>query len=144
MTAPETSDSRPQSAMNRFSETLLEHARRPRKLGRDEEAEFVGRATLDGGAPYVTVYVHVDNGRIVKSSFEAGSCGVTIAACSALTELLAGMEASAAVQVTASDLADVLNGTPDDKRYCLDVALESLRNALHEWDAAKICITGQT
>ena len=76
--------------MSRFSETLLDHARSPRNGGPLPSASAVGKASLHGRAPYVTIYLDIQDGTISQAQFTAFGCGVTIASCSALTEMLVG------------------------------------------------------
>jgi NifU-like protein involved in Fe-S cluster formation len=121
--------------MSRFSETLLEHARYPLNFGRDEAATVVGRADLDGRPPYVEFYVRIDNGNIEGVSFWAAGCGVTVGACSALTEIVKGLSVAEASGVSCSDLASALGGVPADKEYCIAVAVSALRDALL-WNSA--------
>lgn len=118
--------------MSRFSETLLDHARRPKNLGRDEFADVVGRANLGGSPPQVAIYLSINDGHIERATFEAGGCGVTIAACSAMTEIIKGMTVSDAEQVSSVDLAAYLEGVPNDKAHSLEVTVRALRGALQE------------
>ena len=115
--------------MSRFSETLLEHARHPRNCRRDNEADLVGMANLDGGPPQVEFCLRVEAGRITRASFQAGGCGVTIGACSALSELVEGVTLEEAAMITRDRLSEALEGVPPDKHYCLDVALAAIQGA---------------
>lgn len=115
--------------MSRFSETLLEHARHPRNCRRDDEADLIGRANLEGGPPQVEFYLRVADGQIAKASFQAAGCGVTIGACSALVELIEGTPLADIHLVTRQQLSDALEGVPPDKGYCLEVALAALKRA---------------
>ncbi len=115
--------------MSRFSETLLEHARHPRNCRRDEQADLIGMANLEGGPPQVEFYLRLEGERIVKASFQAGGCGVTIGAASALAELVEGLSLVDASTITRDRLSDALEGVPTDKAYCLDVALAAFKNA---------------
>ncbi|BBO34429.1 iron-sulfur cluster assembly scaffold protein [Lacipirellula parvula] len=116
--------------MSRFSETLLEHARHPRHFGRDDEAELFGQAGLENGPPRVEIYLRVANDVITRVTFYAAGCGVTIGACSALSELIEGCTLREAASVDTLQLTNALDGVPSDKGYCLNVCIAALRNAL--------------
>jgi nitrogen fixation NifU-like protein len=116
--------------MGRFSDTLLDHARHPRNFGRDDSASVVGRGDLDGRPPRVEIFLRLERNAISRASFVAGGCGVTVGACSALTEMILGLVPAEAKKISTSQLDAALDGTPVDKRYCLDVAIAALRNAL--------------
>lgn len=116
--------------MARFSEALMEHARYPKNLGRDELADRIGRADFGGSPPQIEFYLRLDQGKITKASFEAAGCGVTIGACSALVEMIVGIDATQAVKIDAVNLSKKLEGVPGDKEFCLNVAIAALRDAL--------------
>lgn len=116
--------------MRRFSEELLERARRPRNMGRDESADLIGIATTEDGPPSVRLFLRLDGRRIVRSTFEASGCGVTLAACSALTELILSKSVEEARVIDESRLDAFLDGVPPDKHYCLRIAVAAMRNAL--------------
>lgn len=122
--------------MSRFSETLLEHARHPRNCRRDDQANCVGIANLEGGPPQVEFYLRVEAGRIARSSFQAGGCGVTIGAASALAELAEGMMLAEVERIDRGRLCEALEGVPSDKHYCLDVALAAIKGAASNRSAA--------
>jgi NifU-like protein len=116
--------------MPRFSETLLDYARFPRNLERDDNAHAVGWADWDGQPPRVEVFLRIEGGQVRRATFQAAGCGVTIAAASAMTELLEGRSINACRSLTADDVAAALEGVPGDKRFCVDVAIAALCNAL--------------
>jgi len=118
--------------MPRFSDELLDHARYPRNFGLDADADVIGTADKDGAPPVVQLSLRFHGDRISRAAFFANGCGVTIASCSALTELLAHRSLTNSLRLQSGDIADVLRGIPADKLYCADVAIAALRNALHE------------
>jgi NifU-like protein involved in Fe-S cluster formation len=116
--------------MPRFSEVLLDHARYPRNLGRDDEADAAGRADLDGRPPSVEFFLRLEGDSIARATFHAAGCGVTIAAASAMTELVIGQPYEDCARLHADDVASALDGVPGDKRFCVDVAIAALKDAL--------------
>ena len=116
--------------MSRFSETLLDHARSPRNGGRFDGANAVGSASLHGKAPRTTMYLRVADNIVTRAQFEAFGCGVTIACCSALTELLFGRTAEDCRRIQVCDVMDALDGIPADKQFCAELARNAMQNAL--------------
>jgi nitrogen fixation NifU-like protein len=116
--------------MPRYSETLLEHARAPRNGGEMPDAHAVGTADLDGRAPRIWLYVKKSGGRITHASFQAFGCGVTNACCSVLTELITERSLVDCRKLTARDLVSALDGIPEDKRFCADLAIKALNRIL--------------
>ncbi|MCH7725477.1 MAG: iron-sulfur cluster assembly scaffold protein [Planctomycetes bacterium] len=116
--------------MPRFSQTLLDHARSPRNAGKLDRADAVGEASLHGRAPYTTVYLTFDGDVIAQASFEAFGCGVTIASCSALTEIIVGKTEEECLGIESETVMKALNGIPADKAFCAELAVEALRMAI--------------
>lgn len=116
--------------MSRFSDKLLDHARHPYNCGSDKDANAIGRADLNGSPPNVEIYLRISNGRVSDASFQAGGCGVTVACCSALTQLLRGQGVKDCLKIKAEQIESALEGIPADKRYCPEVAIAALQNAL--------------
>jgi NifU-like protein involved in Fe-S cluster formation len=118
--------------MSRFSDTLMEHFQTPANRGAMESPDVIGRGSLDGYPPFVTLYLRVNGDRIVDTAFEAEGCGVTIACGSALTELVRGRNLAECGQITSHELAQALDGIPSGKEYCADVAIRALRDTVRE------------
>jgi NifU-like protein involved in Fe-S cluster formation len=109
-----------------FSETLLDHARYPRNCGEIESPAAVGEASLNGRAPKIIIYLKIVDGIIAHARFRAFGCGVIIACCSLLTELVSGQAMSAAGAFVATDLIAGLEGIPGEKEFCAQMAIDAL------------------
>jgi NifU-like protein involved in Fe-S cluster formation len=116
--------------MPRFSHVLLDHARSPRNAGRMHEPDRIGEASLDGSAPRVTIQLRIVGDHVVEARFLAFGCGVTIAACSMLTEMIRGRHVHDLQRLEPGDVIDALDGMPSDKAFCADLAVAALRDAL--------------
>jgi NifU-like protein involved in Fe-S cluster formation len=118
--------------MSRFSDTLMERFQTPANRGAIEFPDVIGRGSLDGYPPFVTLYLRVNGDRIANASFEAEGCGVTIACGSMLTELVQGRNFGDCREITVHELAHALGGIPAGKEYCADVAIRALKDAMKE------------
>ncbi len=118
--------------MERFSDTLMDHFQNACNRGPMQQPHSIGRGSLQGSPPFVTVYLQFDGERVSSAKFEAAGCGVTIACGSMLTELIVGRTAGDCKRLTAQDLAFALDGIPLDKLYCADVVIEALQDAIRE------------
>ena len=116
--------------MPRFSPTLLDHAQNPRNAGDMRDASLVGNADLRGGAPKVQLFIKVEADKVVAASFLAFGCGVTIASMSMLTNLIVGRTLGGCCELCIEELVEALNGIPGDKRFCGDLAISALREAI--------------
>jgi NifU-like protein involved in Fe-S cluster formation len=81
------------------------------------------------------MYLILQGQSVSQAKFEAQGCGVTIAACSALTELIHGMPLSRCIRLSTSDLIQALGGVPDDRNHSPEVAMGALRDALQQLGA---------
>jgi nitrogen fixation NifU-like protein len=78
------------------------------------------------------MYLIVQGESVSRAKFEAQGCGVTIAACSALTELIQDKPLSFCTKLNTSDLIQALDGVPADRAHSPEVAVEALRDALRQ------------
>jgi NifU-like protein involved in Fe-S cluster formation len=116
--------------MSRFSETLMDHFQSPMNRGAMEQAYLVGKGSLDGYPPFLTLYLRTDGNRVVDAKYEAKGCGVTMACGSVLTELIRGHTLADSRQINADDLSQALDGLPSGKECCAEVAIRALKDAL--------------
>ena len=116
--------------MSRFSPTLLDHFRNPRNAGKMDNPDAIAESRLSGGGPCVRLRLRIDDGVITQASFLAFGCGVTIAACSALTKLIQNCTVDSCLSLRGDDVVDALDGIPPDKRFCADIVMDALRDAL--------------
>jgi NifU-like protein involved in Fe-S cluster formation len=118
--------------MARFSPKLVEHAQYPNNQGIMPNADRIGRASVNGNSPFITIYLTISGGVIQRAMFDAQGCGVTTAICSATTELVSGKSIEQCRLLTIDDISCELDGVPPDKRHCSLVCLKALANALED------------
>lgn len=131
------------------SDKVQDHFLNPRNVGALEQPDAEGQAgTLAyGDALKIALKVDRDSGVITDARFKSFGCGVSIAAASALTEIIIGRTIDEASVVSDSEIVDYLGGLPDDKMYCAVLGHEALQTAIAQYrgenDAAdsseKIC-----
>lgn len=113
-----------------YNEFVQAHYREPRNLGRMEGATAWAR-TFHGDA-MMEFSLRVAAGCIEAATFRAIGCAGTVAAGSAMTEWLAGRTLAEAGSVTAQTVLEVLQGLPEERRYCADFAAEAIRAVVEE------------
>jgi NifU-like protein involved in Fe-S cluster formation len=124
--------------MDRFSAKLLDHFYHPRNPGAREDADIIGRGSLDGRPPRTEIYLKLADGVVGGTGFTTFGCGTAIACASVLTELISGKSLEDCRTITAGTLIDALDGVPDDKRFCADIAASALADALRQWTELKV------
>jgi NifU-like protein involved in Fe-S cluster formation/metal-sulfur cluster biosynthetic enzyme len=119
-----------------YSETVLEHFRHPRNVGRIENAS--GKAVEGSPAcgDMVSVYINVDSEtkKLTDIKFESYGCASNIATGSIITELAKGKTIDEAKKITWKDAADALGGLPKIKAHCSVLAIEGLRSAIENYE----------
>jgi len=119
-----------------YSETILEHFRHPRNVGRIEDAD--GKATEGSPAcgDMVSVYINVDpkTNTLADIKFESYGCASNIATGSIITELAKGKTLEEAKKITWKQASDALGGLPKIKAHCSVLAVEGLRAAIENYE----------
>jgi NifU-like protein involved in Fe-S cluster formation len=121
--------------MSRYSEILMDHFESPRNAGVLPPPCETGHASLPGGAPRMTIYVRTQDGVVEQATFQTFGCGVSVACCSVLTEMVANRQVAECLEITPQQIEDALDGLPIEKRFCASLAVEALRNALARLEA---------
>src|SRR5512137_2896177 len=103
-----------------YSETVMEHFRRPRNVGRIEDADAKAIEGSPACGDMVAVYLKVDpeSHRIDDIKFESYGCASNIATGSIITELAKGKTLEEAKNITWQEASEALGGLPPIKTHC--------------------------
>ncbi len=118
-----------------YSEIALDHFRNPRNAGTMQGAD--GAATVENPASgaVVSLQLRVVDERVVGAKFQAQGCTATIAAASAITEMVTGLQVSAAAAVTRADVEAALGGMPPTRKHAVALARDAVRAAIADFRA---------
>jgi nitrogen fixation NifU-like protein len=119
-----------------YSETVLEHFRHPRNVGKIEDADGKSMEGSPACGDMVAVYIKVDPDKntIADVKFESYGCASNIATGSIITELAKGKTLDAAKKITWQEASDALGGLPKIKAHCSVLAIEGLRSAIQNYE----------
>jgi len=119
-----------------YSETVMEHFRHPRNVGRIEDADAKAIEGSPACGDMVAVYLKVDpeDLRITDVKFESYGCASNIATGSIITELARGKTLEEAKQITWKQAAEVLGGLPPIKVHCSVLAVDGLHAAIQNYE----------
>ncbi len=119
-----------------YSETVLEHFRHPRNVGKIEDADGKAIEGSPACGDMVSVYIKVEpkTNTISDIKFESYGCASNIATGSIITELAKGKTLDEAKKITWREASDALGGLPKIKAHCSVLAIEGLRSAIQNYE----------
>jgi nitrogen fixation NifU-like protein len=126
-----------------YSETVMEHFRNPRNVGRIEDADAHSMEGSPACGDMVSVYLKVDEEtqRIDDIKFESYGCASNIATGSIITELAKGKTLEEAKKISWKQASEALGGLPPIKTHCSVLAVDGLRAAIQNYEERHGLIT---
>jgi len=119
-----------------YSETVMEHFRHPRNVGKIEDADGKSIEGSPACGDMVAVYIKVEpkTNTISDIKFESYGCASNIATGSIITELAKDKTLDEAKNITWREASDALGGLPKIKAHCSVLAIEGLRAAIQNYE----------
>src|SRR5262245_5089533 len=113
-----------------YSPKVLEHLENPRHVGEMPDATAYGEATNPVCGDLLLLYLRVAGGIIVEANFKVQGCPPSVAAGSALTEMITNITIEEARALTPQDITRALEYLPRNKEHCSVLAIDALRASL--------------
>ena len=113
-----------------YSATVLDYLENPRNVGELEDVTIRGTATNPVCGDLLNLHLKIADGKIVAARFKVQGCPPSIAAGSAMTELIIGLQVEDARKLTPRDITLTLESLPRNKEHCSLLAIDALRSAL--------------
>ncbi len=110
-----------------YSETLLDHFRDPRRAGRLDPPAVTVRVENPICGDILTVSARADGGVVRDARYQVRGCTASIAAGSALTDLLVGCAADRLAEITPAAVEAALGGLPNESKHAARLASDAAR-----------------
>jgi nitrogen fixation NifU-like protein len=120
-----------------YSAKVMEHFSQPRNTGKINHADGEGVVGNIKCGDQLTIYIQVEDERLVDVRYLVFGCAAAIATSSMTTELVKGKTVEEALQVSEQDVIDALDGLPPLKYHCSNMAVSALRLAIRDYQEKK-------
>ena len=115
-----------------YSPQVASHIANPRNVGELDNPTGTGDVTNEVCMDRIRLTVRIEGGRLSDARVKASGCPPTIAAASALTELVIGRPLAELESLNRADIINALGRLPAAKQHCAILAIEALRAALED------------
>jgi NifU-like protein involved in Fe-S cluster formation len=115
-----------------YSTQVADHIANPRNVGELENPSGIGDVTNEVCLDRIKLTIRVDGEKLVDARVQAEGCPPTIAAASALSELIIGRLIAEVQTLTRKDVIECLGRLPAAKMHCASLAIEALRAAIDD------------
>ena len=122
--------------MNQYSETFLDHYRRPRNLGDLVDSDVVAIVHNEVCGDVLRIAIAVEPGvegdrrRIIAMRFKAYGCAATIAVASVISEMVVGKRVVDIEAIGDDDVVAALDGLPAGRIHAVVLGRAALREAM--------------
>lgn len=115
-----------------LNEIIIEHFRNPHNAGNLADATKTVEAANPVCGDTMRLSVRLEGERIAEARFKAQGCVASIAAGSALTDLLIGQTLVESSQITAVKISETLGGLPPTTMHAAELAIDALSTLLRQ------------
>jgi nitrogen fixation NifU-like protein len=113
-----------------YSDALLDHFRDPRNLGELPPPAITVEVTNPACGDILRLAASFDGDRITAARFRVRGCTASIAAASALTEMITGQPRRVLSSISAAEIEERLGGLPAASKHAAALCIDGLRALL--------------
>ncbi len=116
-----------------YNEKIMEHFRNPRNVGEIDQPDGVGQSGNAEKGDMMRVFLRIVDGRITEAKHQTFGSAVAIAVSSQASLMIIGQTIDEASQITREAVSEALDGIPEDKMICSNMAPEAIRDAINNY-----------
>ena len=116
-----------------YSDKVIEHFQNPRNVGEIPDHDGMGKVGSPVCGDMMEVYIKVEDGRLVDVKYKTFGCGAAVASGSMGTERVKGKTLAEAMTITDMQVAEALDGLPEEKLHCSNLAADGIRSAIEDY-----------
>lgn len=117
-----------------YTAKVMDHFANPRNVGIIEDANVVVQVGDPGCGDGLLIFLKIEDDRISDMKYKIYGCGAAIATSSMASEMAIGKSLDEVlVEVTEENIAAALDGLPDEKMHCSNLAASALRAAIAQY-----------
>ena len=122
-----------------YTAKVMDHFANPRNVGIIEDAHVVVQAGDPGCGDGLLIFLKIEDGRILEMKYKIYGCGAAIATASMASEMARGRTLDQVLaEVTEERIAEALDGLPEGKMHCSNLAAGALRAAITQYRKRRI------
>jgi len=118
-----------------YSGKVMDHVANPRNIGVIEDASVIIKAGDPGCGDGLLIFLKIEDERIVDYKYKIFGCGAAIATSSIASEMAMGKTLDEVMEITPQGIAAALDGLPEDKMHCSNLAAGALHAAVRHYRA---------
>jgi nitrogen fixation NifU-like protein len=115
-----------------YSARLLDHFQNPRNVGELPPPAVTVEVSNPVCGDILRLSVKFRDGRVIQACYKTRGCTASIAAGSALTELLAGKTPPEIAAIRPVDVEDAVGGLGAESKHAAILAVDAVRALLHD------------
>lgn len=116
-----------------YSDKVIEHFQNPHNVGEITDSDGVGKVGSPVCGDMMEVYIKVKDGRLEDVKYKTFGCGAAVASGSMGTEMVKGKTIEEAMKLTNMQVAEALDGLPEEKLHCSNLAADGIRAAIEDY-----------
>lgn len=118
-----------------YSERLLDHFQNPRNVGELQPPAITLEVSNPACGDILRLSVRIAEGRVAEARYKVRGCTASIAAGSAMTEMLHGMTRTEAAALNAQSVEGAVGGLAPESKHAAVLCIDGLKALLRRWEA---------